>query len=240
MLVGGAGCFLLLLLGSAAGAAAAPPAAPAAAAAAAAAPADYDATIEAVHARAAQATAARLLYAYNASIVAVGSNCTSSNSSWNKHGGIQGSTYSQAMVALYNNDNATRVEQARTFFEQLAECLAGPPGTTSTQQPLEMSYVTRSFALFNSRSARVASKQVASLGPSAESAMQAFFFKYLTQFGPLEKRWGNTTEAAIWSQFGSENRDVNEQTSCYIAAQYLALDPGYAARKPCKRQPATH
>ena len=174
-------------------------------------------------------TPGRLRYAYNTSIVPVGDNCTS----WNtEHGGIQGSTYAPALVALYTNDNATRVGEARLFFEQLARCLAGPPSSAGTAQPLEMSYVTRAFAMFNSRSPRVASKQVAALGAAAETSMQAFFYKFLTQFGPLEHRWGTTMESAIWSQFGSENRDVNEQVACYIAAQYLALDPGYASRMP--------
>ena len=53
-----------------------------------------------------------------------------------------------------------------------------------------MSFVTRTFALFNSRSAWVKAGTVAPLGPAAEAAMQGFFFKYLKQFGPLEQRWG--------------------------------------------------
>ena len=51
-----------------------------------------------------------------------------------------------------------------------------------------MSYVTRAFAMFNSRSAWVAGKQVAALGAAAETSMQSFFYKFLAQFGPLEKR----------------------------------------------------
>eukprot|EP01048_Picozoa_sp_COSAG05_P020089 COSAG05_NODE_3325_length_2149_cov_1.597073_1_plen_693_part_10 len=189
----------------------------------------FEATIDAVHARAARATTARLRYAYNTSIVPIGDNCTS----WNtEHGGIQGSTYALALAALYINGNDTRVGEAQLFFEKLARCLAGPSSSAGTAQPLEMSYVTRAYAMFNSRSSWVASGQVAALGTAAETSMQAFFYKFLTQFGPLEKRWGATMEGAIWSQFGSENRDTNEQIACYIAAQYLALDPGYASRMP--------
>ena len=90
--------------------------------------------------------------------------------------------------ALYTNDHATRIGEARLFFEQLARCLAGPSSSAGTGQPLEMSYVTRAFAMFNSRSAWVAGKQVAALGAAAETSMQSFFYKFLAQFGPLEKR----------------------------------------------------
>ena len=54
-----------------------------------------------------------------------------------------GFRYAPALVALYTNDNATRVGESRLFFEQLARCLAGPSGSAGTAQPLEMSYVTR-------------------------------------------------------------------------------------------------
>ena len=57
----------------------------------------FDATIGAVHARVARATAARLRYAYNTSIIPIGDNCTS----WNaEHGGIQGSTYANFDIIL--------------------------------------------------------------------------------------------------------------------------------------------
>ena len=80
--------------------------------------------------------------------------------------------------------------------------------------------------MFNSRSKWVQTRQVAPLAQATEAAMQAMWFRYITQFGPIEKRWPST-----WFQFGSENRDTVEQTSCYLAAQTLALDPAYAQRE---------
>ena len=53
--------------------------------------------------------------------------------------------------------------------------------------------------------------------------MQAMFYRYITQFGPFGERF-----SSVWHQFGSENRDVVEQTSCYLASETLAGDALYA------------
>lgn len=182
--------------------------------------ASYDIIIADSHARAAAIFASHCQQLASQVIVPVGDNCTT----FDARGGIQLSSYGAAIATLYLHRNKTQSAAASEFFRQLALCL-GPGVSGPVQQPLEMAFVARAFALFNRRSPWLQEKHFATLSSAAEAAMQAMFFRYLVQFGPIEQRF-----PTIWSQYGSENRDVVEQTSCFIAAQYLSLDPMYASR----------
>ena len=133
---------------------------------------------------------------------------------------------------------------ANAFLVNLSHCL-GPGQTGPVGQPLEMSYVTRAFALFHSKAPQVQKLVpartlnlflnlvgwqvqqglVPPLALEAERALSEMFYRYITQFGPLDQRF-----PSVWHQFGSENRDTVEQTSCYLAAQTLARDPAYATK----------
>ena len=176
---------------------------------------DYDSLITSAHSHAESNRMARLQHWSNSTLVPIPS-C--------QHFNIQNGAVETAIAHLYINNNASQVGAANAFLVNLSHCLAsgssGPVG-----QPLEMSYVTRAFALFNSNSPLVESKQVGSLTPAAESAMQAMFYRYITQFGPFGHKF-----KTVWDQFGSENRDAVEQTSCYHAAETLAQDPTYATK----------
>ena len=135
---------------------------------------DYDSLITSAHSHAESNRMARLQHWSNSTLVPIPS-C--------QHFNIQNGAVETAIAHLYINNNASQVGAANAFLVNLSHCLAsgssGPVG-----QPLEMSYVTRAFALFNSNSPLVESKQVGSLTPAAESAMQAMFYRYITQLGP--------------------------------------------------------
>ena len=182
---------------------------------------EYDAVISAAHHRAERNRLTRLERWSQAKLTPVSTNNSSVDC---KHFNIQNGMVGVAIAHLYINNNASQVAQANAFFVNLSACLA-PGSTGPVGQPLEMSYVSRAFALFHSESPLVAQQQVAPLSSDAEKAMKEMWYRYITQFGAFGKRY-----TSVWDQFGSENRDTVEQTSCYLAAETLARDPAYANR----------
>ena len=179
---------------------------------------NYDARIASAHARSEQSLAAQLRTFATQEVIPI-----TSCARWS----IQNGAVSVAIAHMFSNDDQQQVDIANAFWYNLSHCLAPGPSMGPVGQPLEMSYVSRAFALFNSRSpaAHQRAHSVAVFDAKTEAAMQRMFFRYLAQFGPLEHRF-----PSIHHQFGSENRDTVEQTSCYLAAQYLSLDPAYSNR----------
>lgn len=186
----------------------------------------YDALIASAHARS-ERTLAGHLHAFASQEILPISCCEGTRNSQNEtcHWSIQNGAVSVAIAHMFSNNNPRQVAIANAFWYNLSHCLAPGLSMGPVAQPLEMSYVARAFALFNSRSpaSHRRAHTVASFDERTEAAMQRMFFRYVAQFGPLEHRF-----PSIHYQVGSENRDTVEQTSCYLALQYLSLDPAYS------------
>ena len=112
------------------------------------------------------------------------------------------------------------------FAAKLAVDLKAKPPTCCG--PLENSIVSRAMGLFNSNSRWVKQEKK---WPGFTAPTQRVMLEYALQYleGAL-KVYGREWAWPHLSQHNSENVDTSRRTTCYFAAQTLALDEDYANR----------
>lgn len=131
-------------------------------------------------------------------------------------------------ILFQNNGNATAhalaneaVINATAIFRKIDVQAKGAALT------LEESLLSRTFAMFSSKSKWVTTGKVAALSPVAEKALQEYYWEYLAGWAtalPHETEW------TVWAEEDSENHDSSRRVARYFGAQTLAQDPEYAQR----------
>jgi len=141
-----------------------------------------------------------------------------------------------AIATLFSNSNATAVAGVNAWLEPnfantssdwWTTTLNGPTMkmTGFSGCPLENSYATAVFTMFNSQSRWVKAGTVAPLSAGAEKGMKAFFLQYVEDCAKF-----SSAEPKRYPLYlkDSENIDTVRHTGCFFGSKTLALFPDTA------------
>lgn len=138
-----------------------------------------------------------------------------------------------AIATLFRNQNASSVGAANVWLEynfgntssDWWKPLVNNSGTGWSGPPLENSYSTAMFTMFNSRSRWVTAGEVAPMSPRAESGMKAFFLAFVEA---CARHYPGEAKRDPLFLHDSENIDTVRHTGCYLGSATLARFPDVA------------